>query len=288
MKHRISLTVGPVTFRVGSAWAEPVEQLRALYAAYPSADGEIADFTVRLDPAGPLRRWWRPSIIIAGDHMLAGAAPLALRHGLLAAEMGMNMQMALGWRRHVLVHASAVERGGRAMIMCGDSGSGKSTLAAMLGERGWRFMGDEFVLLEPESGLAFPFPRLVSLKNEAIDVMHDWVGDERRFGPLIAATPKGDIRHMVPPVDAIARMQDGARPAMLLFPHFGEELGLRGLGQGEAFMRLTQASTNYVACGERGFAAFTALVRAVPAVALDYGSGEEALAALDQLWSELP
>src|SRR3546814_11432827 len=84
--------------------------------------------------------------------MLPDAAPLPLAQGLLAAEMGMNLQMALGWRRHVLLHASCVEKNGRALVMTGASGSGKSTLAAMLGERGWRLMGDEFALLDLASG----------------------------------------------------------------------------------------------------------------------------------------
>jgi ABC-type lipoprotein export system ATPase subunit len=65
--------------------------------------------------------------------MLPDALPMALRHGLLAAEMGMNLQMALGWRRHVLIHASSVEKDGRALVMTGESGSGKSTLAALAG-----------------------------------------------------------------------------------------------------------------------------------------------------------
>ncbi|MCG2921652.1 hypothetical protein KZ305_26580, partial [Escherichia coli] len=91
-----------------------------------------------------LRRFVRPSIFITGDHGLADAAPMSLAHGLLAAEMGMNLQMALGWRRHLLLHASSVEKDGRVLVMTGESGSGKSTLSALLGERGWRFMGDEF------------------------------------------------------------------------------------------------------------------------------------------------
>lgn len=106
-----------------------------------------------------LRRFIRPSVMIEGDYMLPEtAAPLPLAQALLAAEMGMNLQMALGWRRHLLLHASAVEKDGKALIMTGASGSGKSTLSALLGQSGWRFMGDEFVLLDLESGAAVPFP----------------------------------------------------------------------------------------------------------------------------------
>ncbi len=199
--------------------------------------------------------------------MLPDAAPLPLAQGLLAAEMAMNLQMALGWRRHLLLHASAVERDGRVLVMTGQSGSGKSTLSALLGSRGWRFMGDEFVLLDPMSGDAVPFPRLISLKNSAIAAMQSAKPDGR-FGPLLAGTPKGDISHMVPPADAIARMGQGGAPALLLFPRFGYPGEVREVAPGETFMRLTQASTNYVALGEAGFTTLTRF-RPISAVARD-------------------
>ncbi len=285
--HRLTLRIGPATFRIGSAWRRPIDQLAHLYAGYPDAKGEIADFTVRLDPAGPLRRWLRPSIFITGDHGLADAAPMSLAHGLLAAEMGMNLQMALGWRRHLLLHASSVEKDGRALVMTGESGSGKSTLAAQLGERGWRLMGDEFALLDLVTGHVFPFPRLVSLKNGAIGVMEAEV-DPARMGPPMRATAKGDIRHLVPRADALARMGVGAAPALLLFPRFGHDLALRPVGQGEAFMRLTQASTNYVALGEPGFVALTRFVARIPAQAIDFPTGDAAIELVEQLWAALP
>ena len=282
--QNLSLQIGPASFRIASAWREPVEQLERLYAAYPKPESGIADFTVRLEPARPWRRWVRPSVAIGGDYMLPDAAPLPLAQGLLAAEMGMNLQMALGWRRHALLHASCVERDGRALVMTGASGSGKSTLAAMLGERGWRLMGDEFALLDLATGDVFAFPRLISLKNGAIGVME---GEAKpvRFGPLMQATPKGDIRHLVPRPEAVARMSEGAMPALLLFPRFGHEAAVRSVGKSESFVRLTQASTNYVALGEAGFAALSRFVDEVPAQAIDYGSGEEAMALVEQLWS---
>ncbi len=279
------MRVGPVTFRVGSAWAGPVAALRRLYAGYPDASGETADYTVRLEPAEPWRRWLRPSVAIGGDYVLPDAAPLPLAHGLIAAEMAMNLQMALGERRFLLLHAASVERDGRAMILTGDSGAGKSTLSALLGESGWRFMGDEFALLEPETALLHPFPRPVSLKNEAIGVMEQRVAADR-FGPAMEKTPKGRIRHMAPGAEALARMDEPARPALILFPRFGHRREVRPVGPAEAFMRLTQASTNYVALGERGFDALSALVRERPSIAIDYPDAATAFELIDLVWNE--
>ena len=286
MKYHFSVKVGPVGFRVGAAWPQPIAQLAHLYGAYPKPEGDIPDFTVRLEPETRLRRWVRPSVAIRGDYMLPDAVPLALRHGLLAAEMGMNLQMALGQRRFLLLHAGSVERDGKVLILTGKSGSGKSTLSALLGERGWRFMGDEFALIDPETGLAHPFPRPVSLKNQAIEVIKDACG-EQRLGPLMEATPKGDIRHLRVPDDAVAAMETPGKPALILFPRFGHERAVRPMGASEVFVRLTQASTNYVALGERGFKALTGLVKETPVRAIDYPDTAGALALVEELWGEL-
>ncbi|MES2045228.1 MAG: HprK-related kinase A [Pseudomonadota bacterium] len=284
MRHVFSVRIGPVGFRVGSAWRAPVEQLETLYADYPKPD--VPDFSVRLFPARRWRQVVRPSVTIGGDFMLPDALPLPLAQGLLAAEMGMNLQMALGQRRYLLLHASVVERDGKALLMTGISGAGKSTLAALLSARGWRLMGDEFALLDPATGLVHAFPRLVSLKNAAIEVVTRALPDAR-FGPLLAGTPKGDIRHLVPDASAVVAMDVAVPPALLLFPHYGFEADDRVVPPSEVFVRLTQASTNYVALGERGFDALTHLVRTVPARAIDYPDTDSAIAQVEKLWAAL-
>ena len=285
MRHSTRIAVGPVQFRIGSDWAAPIAALDQLYANYPQDDARPADATVRLFAARPWRRWLRPSVHIGGDFVVPDALPLPLSMGLLAAEMAMNLQVALGWRRHMLLHASAVAKNGRALLMSGESGSGKSTLAALLGEGDWRLMGDEFTLIDPASGDALAFPRAVSLKNEAIAEVAARV-DPARLGPLLGGTPKGDIRHLIPRPEAIAAMHEPARPALLLFPRFGGQTAVERMGEGEAFVRLTEASTNYVAMGEAGFAALTRLVRETPAFGISYADSAAGMALVEQLWDE--
>ncbi|HYW15857.1 MAG TPA: HprK-related kinase A [Allosphingosinicella sp.] len=285
MRHDFRLQVGPVSFRIGSQWRQPVAALRRLYAGYPEPEG-VCDFTVRLEAERFWRRWLRPSVAIRGDYVLPDAAPLPLAQGLLAAEMGMNLQMALGQKRFLLLHAASVERDGRGLLLTGHSGAGKSTLGALLGERGWRFMGDEFALLGLEDGLLHPFPRAVSLKNESLGLLGGI--DPGRLGPVLTGTPKGRIRHLRPNAEAVARMGEPARPALILFPRFGRDLdpAVREVGAAEAFMRLTQASTNYVALGESGFGALTRFVGTLPSKAIDYADTAQAEALIDGLWAE--
>ena len=277
MKYHTELGIGPVQFRIGSDWAAPINALNQLYADYPQSGAAIPTMTVRLEAS----RWWRrhirPQVHIRGDYGIPDALPLPLAQGLLAAEMAMNLQVALGWRRHLLLHASAVETDGAVVVMSGASGSGKSTLAALLGEAaGWRLFGDEFTLIAPDTGLAHPFPRLISLKNAAIDAVAARVA-AGRLGPVMTGTPKGTIRHLVPRANALDAMHVPAQPQLLLFPRFGGTESVEPMLASEAFVRLTEASTNYVALGEGGFAALTRLVQSVPAYALSYPDSDSGM-----------
>lgn len=286
MRHSFSVRIGPAGFRIGSDWRAPVAALEQLYRGYPQPEDGIPDLTVRLFAARPRRRVVRPAVMIGGDFMIPDAAPLPLAQGLLAAEMGMNLQLALGWRRHLLLHAACVERHGQALLLTGESGSGKSTLAALLAANGWRLMGDEFALVDLADGKIHAFPRLTSIKNSAIPVVEAVVPPERR-GPVLAGTPKGTIRHFVPGSAALAAMDTAAPPALLLFPTFGPAAAVRDMPLSETFVRLTQASTNYVALAEAGFGALTRLVRGIPARAIDYPDTATALAQVESLWSGL-
>jgi HprK-related kinase A len=284
--HALRLRIGPVSYRIGSPWAAPIAELRRLYAGYPEPEAGIPTVTARIDAPKPWRRWFRPQVAIEGDFSLPDTVPMALRHGLLALEMAMNMQVALGEQRRLLIHAAAVERGGKAVILPGESGSGKSTLAAMLGEAGWRLMADEFVMIDLDSGLALPFPRAISLKNSAIVAMEARIVDPARFGPPLSGTPKGELRHLRPNAEAIARMDEPARPALVLFPSYGFEPASDGVSKSELFARLTEGSTNYIALGEAGFARLTELVETVPAARFAYPDGPTAMAIVEQFAAE--
>ena len=75
--------------------------------------------------------------------------------------------------------------------------------------------------------------------------------------------------------------------ALILFPSFGFEAAEREVFPSECFVRLTQASTNYVTLGEAGFDALTGLVCGVPARAIDYPDTATAIATVERLWGNL-
>jgi hypothetical protein len=92
---------------------------------------------------------------------------------------------------------------------------------------------------------------------------------------------------MVPDARAIAAMDVPATPALLLFPRYGFAAEVRPVPPAEAFVRMTQASTNYVALGEAGFGALTSLIGAVPSLAVDYPDGASAVTQVEALWDAL-
>lgn len=64
------------------------------------------------------------------------------------------LPLALAASGALVVHASAVAREGRAILLTGKAGAGKSTLAALLATRGFRVLADDGVVLE--AGAAGP------------------------------------------------------------------------------------------------------------------------------------
>jgi len=70
----------------------------------------------------------------------------------------------LGYAGHLMVHASAVEREGRAVCFIAASGAGKSTLAARLVADGWKVLSDDVVRLVVEGDVVQVHPAYPSLR----------------------------------------------------------------------------------------------------------------------------
>ncbi len=66
-------------------------------------------------------------------------------------------------RSHLLLHAGALERRGRGVLLAGGSGAGKSTLAVELVRRGFRLLSDDVAAIRLRDGVVEPFPRSLGL-----------------------------------------------------------------------------------------------------------------------------
>ncbi|MGB3722875.1 MAG: HprK-related kinase A [Pacificimonas sp.] len=289
----LRVRIGPAIFDLRSPFAKAIADSRQLYRDYPQGlDDQIYDFAIKAVPISWSRRWIRPAMTFEADYQLEEIVPVEARLGMLGMEMAVNMQMALGYRREIVLHAASAARdtpaGERAVLIVGDSGAGKSTLSALLSyTAGWRHFGDELALITMGADtLLRPYPRPIGLKNESIAEMESCVAEDR-FGPRLENTVKGTMRHLLPPLPAIAAMDRPAPPALIVSPHFtpGAKAEARQMPQSEAYLRLSVASTNQLRLGEAGFDTLVRLIRDVPAYDITYGNSEDALALVNELWN---
>ncbi|QKG69992.1 hypothetical protein [Erythrobacter mangrovi] len=113
------------------------------------------------------------------------ADPRELRLFTLGSAWGL-----LGYQRgHAMWHGSAVERGGRAVLFCGDSGEGKSTMAAAAIASGAALVADDLSRVELGGGAALLHPSSARIKlwSQAIDQLgwrdrvteRDWMREDK-------------------------------------------------------------------------------------------------------------
>jgi len=210
---------------------------------------------------------------------------MPLQHAFPMFEWGLNWCVSTRAHRFLIVHAAVLERGGRALIMPAPPGSGKSTLtAALCGRGGWRLLSDELTLIGLDDGLVLPNVRPVSLKNSSIGIIRHYLPNAV-LSPPVTDTTKGTVAHMRAPADSVARGDESALPAWVVFPQYAADapITLEPLAPAATFMELAGNSFNYSVLGERGFHALGRLIDQVQGYRFRYSKLDEALELMSQL-----
>jgi HprK-related kinase A len=280
----ISYRTGPFAVSLETDYPPLLDLLNAFYPGCALDPGHtVHNFHVRLVRAGGLRRWWRRQARFLTEAE-SPFDPYPLNHAFPFLEWGLNWCIATQSHQYLMLHAGAVERDGHALLLPATPGSGKSTLSAALALRGWRLLSDEFGLYVPETGHLTPLPRAVPLKNRSIAVIREFA-PEAFLGPVFPKTRKGDVAHLRPPGDSLARQRESAVPRWVVFPRFeaGHPLVLEPLPKSIAFTRLAQNSFNYPLLQARGFKALERLIESCDCYSLRFGSLDEAVSSLSKL-----
>ena len=280
----VSIRMRPIVVRVHSPLRTFASQLHALYRDYELADPrEYADADVRVVPVPHMRPFAAPEVQFVVDGV-APFDPFPLAHALPMFEWGVNGVFVQRMHTHLLLHAAVVERDGRAVLLPAWPGSGKSTLAASLAVRGWRYLSDEFGVIDLEQRHALPFVRPAGLKNVSIDVMRAFAPDAY-IGPVFAGTRKGDVAHFSSPAENVRRGGDVAPVTAIVFPDFqaDDPLDVRPLAAAATFLKLAGNAFNYEVVGARAFLAVAAIVRGASSHILRYADVADAHRALDEI-----
>ena len=98
------------------------------------------------------------------------------------------------------VHAAALTNGKKTILIPAESGSGKTTMAALLQNRGYQLLSDDFVPIDRHLFRAWHFPMAMSVKHGALDVLSSlYSGLEQK--PITETPAKKSVRYLHPDYD---------------------------------------------------------------------------------------
>lgn len=289
VEHRLRrrglvIRTGPFNFRIISSLESVAEGLRLLYADYSLVDDqEFVDFTVTLTQSGGLRRWWRPQVKFAYDGEYP-FVPLPIDHAFPLLEWAMNWCISTQAHHFLCLHAAVIERAGCAVIMPAPPGSGKSTLCAGLVSRGWRLLSDELALISVADGLIAPLGRPISLKNQSLAVIRQFVPGAV-LSRVTHDTSKGSVSHLKVPVASADDLTHRARPRWVIFPKYvpGASAELAARSKANSMLELGRNAFNYTALGLTGFEMLADMISASDCYDFRYSQLEDAVSVFDDL-----
>jgi hypothetical protein len=185
--------------------------------------------------------------------------------------------------RSVAVHAAAVSRDGRAVIMPAAPDSGKTTLSAGLTRAGFAFLGDEVTLVDPATGWAHPFLRPLLIEPPSMAVLPG----------LLSELPSEHetfrhIRYQVSAED-LRRGSTGAPCPIsyVVLPAYrsGSATRLRPVSRAAALMRLWEQTFNRARMGGTGITTLAEVVGGAECFELPIGDLQEAVRAIQSLFA---
>ncbi|MDT0631370.1 hypothetical protein RQM47_04850 [Rubrivirga sp. S365] len=138
--------------------------------------------------------------------------------------LGPGLGVLLHRRGRLVLHGSAVDVGGRAVVLVGDKGAGKSTTAAALVARGHRLLTDDLVALDEDAGGAAVLPGPTQMKLWSASASALGVETE----PFMDGIDKG-VWHGAAPAERAAPL------ALVCSLGWGERVALTPLAGGAAF-----------------------------------------------------
>ncbi len=240
-----------------------------LYRAYEISWPDRAAFQVevRVRRSRLLRRYYH--VLVNGHLQCVLRRPASVLPHL---EWALNVAVARYLPDYYQVHAAAVCHGGAGVILPGSPGSGKSTLAAGLLARGWKYLSDEFALIEPESRLLMPYPKAICVKAGSFRVLGD-MGLPLDLDRILHKGSKGPVSLLDPLAvrgDAVAAC---SRPRFIVFPRYvpGASPTIESMSPARAAFELIQVSFNFAKFRTSGFALVAGLCRRATCLSLTCG-----------------
>ncbi len=281
----IFLRIGAIDLEIRSDLADAVDDLTRLYRGWKCAEPTNGR-TIRMDVRALGRTVWgtrRYSIIGDGKELYRQLRPEEV---LPYLEWGINYRVIATRTEYLQLHAATLAAGDRAILLVGQSGCGKSTLSAALATRGWRYLSDEFALVDPDTLDVHAFPKALCIKAGAFDIV-------RRLGlPLWQRRPyvkafKGRVAYASP--HDLAAQTTPSPVRLIVFMRYNPgPTTLRPVSRGAAAFALAANAFNRDVFGGGLVSILGRFVGAARCVSLDSGGVEEAVPLIQSLLSRSP
>ncbi len=282
---RFEFQLGDIGVSVSSERKDLLADLRAVYRGYPPCTCP-ARRVIRMEVRRAERSFpWRRRFVIFGDGEVIGDERRA-NELFPFLEWGINWQVIAKRSEYLQIHAATLARWGQGVVLAGSPGSGKSTLAAGLLAKGWRYLSDEFALIDPTTLNAQPFPKAICIKFGSFDLV-------KRLGLPFARRRdyvkgiKGRVGYLNP-LDVSPDAVSGPCPVrfVIFVKYTGTKRSrLESIPRSRAAVELLRNAFNRRMFHDEGVSIAASIVRGAQCYLLQTGDIEEASARLDSLVS---
>jgi HprK-related kinase A len=252
--------IGVVPVSVTSAYLPAMRDFRSLYAdceiPAPLADSiNIEVLPVRI---GRLKRK-RYEIRGDGEHRFT----LWYNRSVLPhIEWTINWQIMLYLPRLYAIHAAVLEVDGAGVIFPAEPGSGKTTLSAAMVHSGWRYLSDEFALIDPDTLRLQPYPKALCVKEGSYPIL-DQLGLRTKRRRDYDKGRKGKVTFVRPAELSSDPIGDACPVKHIVFCHYDGRAkpSIEPISRAEAVLRLNEQSFNFHKFRAKGIGILAEVVR---------------------------
>jgi HprK-related kinase A len=177
---------------------------------------------------------------------------------------------------YLALHAGAVARKGKAVLLPAPPDSGKTTLSAALTRAGFSYLSDEVALIEPHSALVHPYARALWMEIPSIDLM----GSDVRAAIPSDLLALGRLQYQVTPEELRpGSVGSPSRVRWIVAPSYRRDAPttLEPMSRAEALVLLADQSFNFGRFGAKALPLLERLVKGAECYRLSMGDLEAAI-----------
>ncbi len=167
------------------------------------------------------------------------------------------------------IHAAAIARGGRAVVVVGMSGAGKTSIALAAAMTGWNYLGDDAILVRADPPVAAALYSSCRVRTDMFGIFRDAMTSS-----LGVSDDSGEIKAELDLARMGACTAATARIVAVVVPYLAgaPEPALSPLGRSETVRKIAFAARQSIQGDDaQSFSKISAVVRDIPCYALDPG-----------------